>query len=442
MKPLARIGIITASALSVFLVGGLGLFPGRDTPLTSKVGSTAEAGALLGSAGIGSLDGTIASLQERVRDVPGDWRSSATLGLAYVQQSRITADPSYYPKAERLLQDSLDRHPENPEALLGLAALAAARHDFEEALRYGRQARERGPFDSNVHGVVGDALVELGRYEQAFVSFQRMVDTRPDAASLARVSYARELRGDLPGAIEAMRAANVYAGTPSDEAWTSYQLGELFLTSGQLHAAARAFREGTYLDPASIHSFAGTAKIAWARGDLDAAIRQMEEVVRRFPAPEYVVALGDLYSLAGETAAAARQYELARVESQLFRANGVNTDLELALFHADHGDPLAALAAAEAEWSRRQSIHVADAFAWALHVNGRDEEAARLARRSLALGTKKGQFLYHAGMIELALGHRDASRRLLRRALEVDPWFSILGVPEARRVLARLEGGG
>ena len=163
--------------------------------------------------------------------------------------------------------------------------------------------------------------------------------------------------------------------------------------------------------------------------------------MRRFPTPEYVVGLGDLYALAGETDAAARHYELARIESQLFRAEGVNTDLELALFHADHGDPVEALVAAEAEWSKRQSIHVADAYAWALHVNGRDEEAARVSRRSLALGTREGLFLYHAGMIELALGHHESARAFLRRALEVDPWFSISGTPEARRVLARLDGG-
>lgn len=441
MKPLARIGVVVASALSVFLVASLGLFVERDAQLSPQVGSRADAGALLGSAAIGSLEGTIASLQQRVRDVPSDWQASATLGLAYVEQGRITADPSYYPRAEELFQDSLDLRSDNPDALLGLAALAAARHEFEEALRYGRQARERDPFDSNVHGVVGDALVELGRYDQAFASFQKMVDTRPDTASLARVSYARELRGDLPGAIAAMRAANGYAGTPSDQAWTSYQLGELYLNEGRLDDAAQAFREAIRLDPASIQALAGRARVAWARGDLATAIRQMEDVVERFPAPEYVITLGDLHSIAGDTSAAGRQYELAAVESELFRANGVNIDLELALFHADHGDPVEALAAAEGEWTRRQSIHVADALAWALHVNGRDEEAARLARRSITLGTREGQFLYHAGMIELARGHRDAARRFLRRALEVDPWFSISGVPEARRVLARLEAG-
>jgi hypothetical protein len=57
-------------------------------------------------------------------------------------------------------------------------------------------------FNANAHGVMGDALVELGRYDEAFVQIQRMVDLRPDLSSYARVSYARELQGDVVGAAE------------------------------------------------------------------------------------------------------------------------------------------------------------------------------------------------------------------------------------------------
>ena len=128
------------------------------------------------------------------------------------------------------------------------------------------------------------------------------------------------------------------------------------------------------------------------------------------------------------------------MQAELSTANGVNTDLELALFDADHGDPEAALRAARAEWNRRHSVHVADALAWALHVNGLDREAVTYSRRALSLGTRNAQFLYHAGMIELALGNTAGARDLLGRALAINPHFSVMHAPNAARALERLGG--
>ena len=66
----------------------------------------------------------------------------ASLGLAYVQQARVTADPSYYPKAQGVLERSLGlERSDNFAAMVGMAALAAARHDFAGALRWGEQAK-------------------------------------------------------------------------------------------------------------------------------------------------------------------------------------------------------------------------------------------------------------------------------------------------------------
>ena len=132
---------------------------------------------------------------------------------------------------------------------------------------------------------------------------------------------------------------------------------------------------------------------------------------------------------------------MVRVEQRLFSANGVNTDLELALFDTDHGEPEAGLVAARAEWRRRQSVHVADALAWALYANDRPEEAWRYAQRALALGTRNASFLYHAGMIKLALGDRGAARSLLADALETNPHFSIQHADDAVAALRRLTDG-
>jgi tetratricopeptide (TPR) repeat protein len=416
---------------SVEASGGIGAAPIRPADLVS---SAVGAG--------GGLEATIAGLQQHLIDAPDDADSFASLGLAYVQQARVTADPSFYPKAEGVLHRSIGLQPRGNEgALVGLAALAAARHDFDAALRFGMRAERVDPYDANVYGVIGDAQVELGHYEAAFSTFQTMVDTKPTLSAYARVSYARELLGDVAGAIRSMEAARDVAGSGADLAWTSYHLGELRFNRGDVGGAAREYRAGMQADATYVPNLAGLAKVAWARGDLDRAIELFTEVTQRYPSPDYVATLGDLYATRGDHAPAQRQFELVRVEADLFHANGVNTDLELALFDADHGDPRSALRAARAEWDRRHSVHVADALAWALHMNGRDREAISYAIRASSLGTRSALFLYHEGMIRLALGDHDEGRALLVRALAVNPHFSVLHTPIALRTIDRLRGG-
>jgi tetratricopeptide (TPR) repeat protein len=442
MRKAVRIGAAVVLAVALFIGAGVGLEGSMDRGSAGRSPAAASnADSLLAPVAGGSLDRTIENLQARLRALPTDWRSFASLGLAYVQQARLSGDPSYYPKAEGVLQTSVDLHGrDNFEAMVGMAALSAARHDFADALAWGRRARTIDPYNGNVYGVIGDAQVELGRYDDAFRTFQRMVDTLPGVASYARVSYARELKGDVAGAIAAMEAARDIAGTPGDAAWASYQLGELHFGQGDLAGARAAFRRGIELDPDFVPPYAGLAKVAWARGDLDRAIAGYADVVGRYPLPEYVIALGDLYEATGLSEEAAQQYALVNVEEQLFRSNGVNVDLELALFDADHGDPRAALRAARAEWARRQSVHVADAYAWALYGNGRYEEAAVMSRRAMALGYRNALFAFHAGMIQLALGDPAEARRSLSEALAINPNFSIRWVPIATERLATLGG--
>ncbi|MEO8424700.1 MAG: hypothetical protein ABI595_12430, partial [Actinomycetota bacterium] len=155
---------------------------------------------------------------------------------------------------------------------------------------------------------------------------------------------------------------------------------------------------------------------------------------------EYVIALGDLYAVAGRSDQAELQYSLVRAEEELFRSNGVNIDLELALFDAAHGDPAGALVAAGDEWAKRHSVHVADAYAWALYADGRYVEASVYAGKAMTLGYRNAQFAFHAGMIQLKLGNDAEARRLLTEAVDINPHFSIQYAPMAQEVLADLGG--
>ncbi|MEX2406619.1 MAG: tetratricopeptide repeat protein [Actinomycetota bacterium] len=399
------------------------------------------ASVLLGPAGrAGSLEGSIGALQDRLRLVPQDWQGYASLGLAYVAQARVTADPSWYPKAEGVLATSLRLQGEgNVDVVLGLGALALARHEFRDALTYGRAAEDMSPQNADAFGVIGDALLELGRYDEAFAAFQTMVDIRPDLTSYARVSYARELLGDVEGAVDAMRIAFESAGTATDAVWAAHQLGELELGRGDVEAATGWFERGLDLAPDDVANLAGLARSAWVRGDTRLAIERFEDIVARRPSVEHVATLGDLYAITGHPDLAETQYAVVEAARQLARSNGVNVDLEVALFDADHGDHERALAAAQAEWQRRRSVHVADAYAWALYANGRFQDAERLSDRALALGTRNPAFLYHAAMIERALSHDAVALRLMSRALRLNPRFSVLYAATAERVRSELE---
>jgi tetratricopeptide (TPR) repeat protein len=445
----ARLTMIAAAAglaVVVFVIGALGPGGSRDARSSRAPSVNSPADAFLGPAPVdGSLDASIASLESKLDAAPDDWKASAALGIAYVQRARITSDPSTYPLAQVVLNRSITLQPTgNAEALVGLGTLAAARHHFTDALGWGRRAVKAAPYDADVYGLVGDAQLELGRYDAAFGSFQRMIDIRPNLASYARVSYALELRGNVDGAIAAMRAAYDVAAGPADTAWAAAHIAKIQFGAGRLRDAEKWFRRARSADPGSMDAEAGLALTAWASGDLEEAIAAYERLAGRYPSPEHVAVLGDLYAAAGDHEEAAAQYELVRAEARLFRANGVDTDLEIALFEADHAvgrSARAALRAARAEWARRRSVHVADAYAWALYANGDYRRASALSAEALRLGTRNALFLFHAGMIRLRLGDEAAARSFLRQAREVNPSFSVRWSPVLRETLSRLGDG-
>ncbi|MGW0767908.1 tetratricopeptide repeat protein [Streptomyces sp. NPDC002676] len=427
----------TAVLLAVALTGGaIAVGAARDAaPAAAVTASGAVDPALLSG---GDLDAGIAALQTHLRAQPRDSGGWATLGLAYVEQARTKGDPSRYPQAEKALRRSLTLTPDNDQALAGRAALAAARHDFRGALTYADRALKRNPYSERALSSRIDALVELGRYDEASKAAGTADARRPGVPVFTRYAYVRELRGDVATARRVLKQALSAATSHGDTAYVATQLGQLAWTQGEYGTALGYYSRALAADDGYVPALEGRARAQAASGRRAEAVKGMEAVVARYPLPGPLVELGELYEArgaAGDRARAREQYALVAAWTALARANGVDVDLDTALAAADHGDRATALHAARAEWARRHTVHTADALAWALHVNGRDREALAYARRATATGYRNASFRYHRGMIELATGHRADGRAWLAAALRLNPGFSPLGAAEARRAL-------
>jgi Flp pilus assembly protein TadD len=153
-----------------------------------------------------------------------------------------------------------------------------------------------------------------------------------------------------------------------------------------------------------------------------------------------VAELGDVYTAAGKDDLAAQQYALVEAIGELYRANGISTDLQLAVFFADHDlRTTEALQAARTVYAEQpDSIYAADARAWTLYKAGRPEEALPFAREALRLSTADASLWYHTGMIYAALGDDASARTHLERAFEINPHFSTLQAPIALATLEEL----
>jgi tetratricopeptide (TPR) repeat protein len=438
-RPLTNLGICIAVVGAIlFGVQFVSMTYLHQTQINDSAGYDAMA---VENQVLSSSDNQMETLQERLKQNPDDQRAYVLLGAAYLQKVRETGDPTYYGKTEEALTRALDLQSDDFAAMIQMGALALSRHQFHEALIWGEKARAISPGTALIYGVIGDAQIELGQYDAALDTFQTMVDLRPDLSSYSRASYVRELHGDIPGAIEAMQRAVQAGGSNAENTnWARVQLGYLYLNSGDVVEAEAQFNEALAFYPGYVHAIAGLGRVRAAQGKTDEAIKLLNQAVGIIPMPDFVITLGDLYQTTGQQKAASQQYKLVTTIEKLYRANGVDSDLEIALFNADHDQNLnETLALARKAYVNRPSIYGADVLAWTLYKTGNYTEAQKYSEDALRLGTKDALKLFHAGMIALKLDDKTKAQGYLEQALTINPHFSILYANVARKTLETLQ---
>jgi tetratricopeptide (TPR) repeat protein len=431
-KPL----VTTTAAVFAAVLVVLAFVNRSPTPTPNPVGASPRVDVVPAGA---STQARIDGLEALIKDGGANPQTYAALGGEMLQRLRETGDPTLYPRAEMAFTEALKRDPSNLDAKVGIGTLALARHDFSGALRYGRAARQTDPGSFAPFAVLVDAEIELGRYGVAERTLQQMVDFKPTLSSYARVSYFRELHGELEGAVAAMRLAAATAPGPGENSsYIQTLLGNLEFERGRLDAAEASYRGALAAFPGYPRATAGLAGVDAARRHFEPAIERLRRVVERLPLPEFVIGLGETQQAAGKTMAAQASYALVGVEAKLLRANGVNTDVDLALFEANHGSAAKGVVLGRRAWDEAPSVRSADAYAWALSRGGRDAAALRFSAEAMKLGSRDPSFLYHAGMIAKRAGRDESARRYLSQLVVQSPRFNPLYGPRAQRALEGL----
>ncbi len=383
-------------------------------------------------------------LEARVKGDPDDIVAQNKLGGYYLEQLRETGNLTFLDLAARAAQASLKSVPAemNRGGLSLLAQTEFASHNFAAAREHAQQLAQLDGGKPYPYQLLGDAQLELGEYEAATASIQKLAQLAPGGlAAETRLARLAALRGDHPrerGHYENALRAALAAVPPAREsvAWCHWQLGETAFSTGQYAAAEQHYRDALTTFPAYYRALAGLGRARAALGDLNGAIEQYERATRLLPEPLTVAALGDLYQLAGRANEAATQYALCEQLARLSRAQGELYNRQLALFYADHDlNAVEAYQAAQREYAVRRDIYGADALAWTALKAGQISAAQQASKDALRLGTQDARLFYHAGLIARAAGDEAAARAHLQRALQLNPQFDPLQAQQAAAAL-------
>lgn len=387
----------------------------------------------------------IEGLRAKLRANPDDQKSKLNLALAYIQESRVTGDHAYYDKASlELINQLLKKDKNNFDAVCAKATVLLSQHHFSEALMEGQKASSLNPYSAFGYGILTDANLELGNYDKATQMADEMNSIRPDLRSYSRISYLREIFGDIAGAREAMKMA-VQSGTPGLEQteWSRAYYGKLFELNGDLAHAREQYETALGFRPDYAYALAGLGRIEKANGNFQKAIEYFNKAKIVLQDYSFNDELASIYQELNQNQKAEKELDEAlellganaSTESQSI--HGHYADREIALLYLKKGDYNSALKHALAEYNRRpENIDVNQTLAWVYYMKGEFSEADKKISVAIKTHSKNPVLLYEAGLIKIKSGNHAEGIALMNEALSINPFLDNQLKQQGRQYLA------
>lgn len=371
-----------------------------------------------------SAEQSMAAARKLIDKNPKNFEAYNALALALSRRARETSDVIFYTQAEDALKRSFAISPGNFDGERTAVWLLLGKHEFAAALEKAKDLNKKMPDDVMLYGFLTDANVELGNYDDAEKAAQWMLNLRPgNLPGMTRAAYLRELFGDLDGALELMDMA--YQSTPPNEAedrsWILSQIGHLQLNSGKLSEAEGTLQQALAIFPGYHYALANLAKVRIEQKKYEEAVNLLQQRYNAARHAENLYDLAQAMELAGRTDEAKKAFAEFESKSLLESVRADNSNRELIFYYADHAhQPARALEVAQAEYALRHDVFTLDAYAWALHMNGRDAEARKHIETALAVGIRDAKILRHASEIALNTGDRATAEPYLQKSAELN----------------------
>ncbi|MEO6288123.1 MAG: tetratricopeptide repeat protein [Dyadobacter sp.] len=368
----------------------------------------------------------VEELKTKIKENPRDVKARLQVVVIYLAEARITGEhPYYYPAVLKMLDGVLAIEPKNFEATTFKASVKMSQHQFAEARELAEKARQINPNNAYVYGVLVDANVELGNYDEAVAMSDKMQELKPSLEAYSRASYLREIYGNYAGAISAMKLA-VQAGLPGSEpqCWSKNTLGHLYETTGQLKDAEIQYQEILSMRPSYAFALRGQSQIFKARKEYDKALAELEKAAKIMPEFSFHEEMADIYALQGNQDKANAKYKEVVKMLDEDAASGHAVDLELCKLYIKTGQLDSAIVYGLKEYARRpKNIDVNHALANAYFKQKNNDKAQEHMKVALSTGSKDPEVLQIASAIELAMGNKAQGEKLLAQAKKTNPKF-------------------
>ncbi|MCC3465826.1 MAG: hypothetical protein JGK37_07275 [Microcoleus sp. PH2017_06_SFM_O_A] len=357
----------------------------------------------------------------------------AALASAYLKMARVTGEGGWFLLAEQAAERSIALLPfDNKGALLVLARIAEARHDFATALRFAKQV---GFDNEDAIALSITSHLATGKISDASIAAEALVNRIPNLGSLTLRALVRESQGRDAEVLQDYRQA-MAAEEPGEIAGSARVrslLGRFYARRGQFVQAKALFLEALRLVPRYPLALIYLGDLETRQGNYREAEANYSKVSAYSGGAATVFdrlvdrGMARVKELQGDARSSAKLRDKAEAglrQEQVSGGFGHRRDLASLLLEKGRSQDVAeALLLMQEEVKIRRDAVTLDIYAWALSSAGEWQKADRVMADIVRSGIRDAGIFYRAGAIAKTLGKDAESRAYFQQAKEIDPSF-------------------